>query len=614
MHVTDTSVAPVAAVAAPSPAPIALGQGPIPAYGSDQAQFNYTAAPAPKAEKAGTMDKLKAWWKGVYRSDENISAWKSFESDMEKRPQAYIKPGEKGPKVTQFQEKMRALGVDTNVNGVHGPATQSLVQEIKAQLGIDDGYLDADGNPVRSGVVTPLLQSKINALLGQKQGQVAPTGQPAPNGPVGPAAETVTPEEEAEWQAAKEKMAKFGYKPSGAELQRLQDIERRINARNQAEAQAIAAAKAKIEAMIAADGPVGVEELSVVQPYIMGLQAGTVQQEPLLDKLVMRLQERAQKYGVTKEAAELEKAPQQPQGEEIPDVPVMPYTIKPGDTKQSIAAAHGISLDALKAANPNARWVVGATIKVPQAEIPDEAPVAPVNQPMGTPYPVDQPASMPQMPKPPIPATAKTPAGQVLQLTLAQMKENVTWSTQMAELNLQQGVPVTQEEKQANDAVIAQWKVVEPILAAKPDQTAGPVQPARPIPALANASFSQTMGSQIGTFKETLDWAFYTYKHRVLAKAPDLSAQEKQAVANVFKNFDYLKHTFSNGQIGSPPPGEGPGATAMGGTVKIKVNPQDPRVQILIGLFEKKKSGQPLTEEDHRLYESTMQHYRSSMP
>ncbi|MBT9548516.1 MAG: peptidoglycan-binding protein [Candidatus Sericytochromatia bacterium] len=198
------------------PAGLPQPYAPQPAYGADQARFSPqmpVQSPAPAVE-VGLFDKMKSYFNDVYRSDDNLRAYKVFQSEVDNNP-ATLKPGS-GDKtrVSDLQQKLNIAGFKANVNGIYGYATGEAVKEFKVKMGLNDGYLDADGKPAVSDIATPQMQSVLQSVVSRKL-----SGQPGPVNPL-----PITQEDMLWAQNLMTRVQNFGYKPSQQEYDRYQDI------------------------------------------------------------------------------------------------------------------------------------------------------------------------------------------------------------------------------------------------------------------------------------------------------------------------------------------------------------------------------------------------------
>lgn len=198
--------------AQPVPTPIY----PQPVYGADQARFSpQMPAPSPApAVEVGLFDKMKSYFNDVYRSDDNLRAYKVFQNEVNNNPMT-LKPGSSDKtRVSDLQQKLNIAGVRANVNGIYGYATGEAVKEFKIKMGLNDGYLDANGKPAVSDIATPQMQSVLQAVVSRKL-----SGQPGPVNPL-----PVTQEDLLWAQNLMTRVQNFGYKPSQQEYDRYQDI------------------------------------------------------------------------------------------------------------------------------------------------------------------------------------------------------------------------------------------------------------------------------------------------------------------------------------------------------------------------------------------------------
>lgn len=200
----------------PQPMPANFA-GPQPSYGVDQTQFSAPrpiATPAPAVE-VGFFDKVKSYFNDVYRSDDNLRAFKSFQNTVETDANT-LKPGSLDrARVTDLQQKLNIAGVPANVNGTYGYATGEAVKEFKKVMNINDGFLDGKGQPAQSDIATPQFQSVLNSVVSKKLNPQMPgTGNPMP-----------VSQEEMLWaQNLATRVQNFGYQPDAQERNRYNDI------------------------------------------------------------------------------------------------------------------------------------------------------------------------------------------------------------------------------------------------------------------------------------------------------------------------------------------------------------------------------------------------------
>ena len=197
-----------------------------PSYGVDQTRFSAPrpiATPTPAAE-VGFFDKVKSYFNDVYRSDDNLRAYKTFQTTLETDPNT-LKPGslDRG-RVTDLQQKLNIAGVQANVNGVYGYATGEAVKEFKKMMNLNDGFLDGKGQPALTDVATPQLQLVLNSVVSKKLNPQMPgTANPMP----------VTQEELMWAQNLAAKVQSFGYQPNAQERNRYNEIMARQQAQGQ---------------------------------------------------------------------------------------------------------------------------------------------------------------------------------------------------------------------------------------------------------------------------------------------------------------------------------------------------------------------------------------------
>ena len=204
---------------APQPVqqPFAQPYAPQPSYGVDQTRFNAPQpmpAPAPAVE-VGFFDQVKSYFQDVYRSPENLQAYKSFQQQVDSDPNT-IKPGNNDRnRVLDLQQKLQLAGVQVNVNGVYGYATGQAVQQFKQQMNINDGFLDKSGKPAMTDIATGQMMSVLDSVVTKSLNPQMPgTGNPMP----------VTQEELLWAQNLATRITNFGYQPSQDEQNRYNDI------------------------------------------------------------------------------------------------------------------------------------------------------------------------------------------------------------------------------------------------------------------------------------------------------------------------------------------------------------------------------------------------------
>lgn len=216
------------------PMPQSVGQtvgyaGGIPsgvAYRADQTQFAYpnsgvqggipaTMQPTSQRAEVGFMDKMKSYFQDVYRSDDNLGAYKNFQNEVDNNP-AYLKPGSSNrQRVIELQQQLNIVGINANINGTYGYATGEAVKEFKNMVGMNDGFLDGDGKPAVTDIATPQMFNVLSSMVNQKLNPTQPgTGNPLP----------VT-QQELNWAMdLQNKIKNFGYRPTKQEYDKYQDI------------------------------------------------------------------------------------------------------------------------------------------------------------------------------------------------------------------------------------------------------------------------------------------------------------------------------------------------------------------------------------------------------
>ncbi len=188
-----------------------------PSYGVDQTRFNSPQpmpAPAPAVE-VGFFDKVKSYFQDVYRSPENLQAYKSFQQQVDSDPRT-IQPGSNDRnRVLDLQQKLQVAGVQVNVNGVYGYATGEAVKQFKQQMNMNDGFLNDKGVAAITDIATPQMVSVLDSVVSKSLNPQLPgTGNPMP-----------VSQEDLLWaQNLATRIQNFGYQPNLQEQTRYNDI------------------------------------------------------------------------------------------------------------------------------------------------------------------------------------------------------------------------------------------------------------------------------------------------------------------------------------------------------------------------------------------------------
>jgi len=171
----------------------------------------------PSSGKLSFWDRITSNFKDVHQSPQNINAYKVFQNSIKSNPEGYLLPGSSDTnKVKDLQHKLSMVGFKLNVNGQFGHATEQAVIQFKKSVGINDGYLDKNGNFAVTPIVTPKTWELLNAQVAFKLN---------PNGYNGNYynAPPVT-QEELKWAKNLQTKIRAGYQPTQSERIRYENI------------------------------------------------------------------------------------------------------------------------------------------------------------------------------------------------------------------------------------------------------------------------------------------------------------------------------------------------------------------------------------------------------
>lgn len=189
-------------------------------YKSDGYAFDLSKVPQGSVPdvKVGLMDKMSASFKDVLNTEANMKNFVAFENAMKANPEGFLKPGSTDvSKVNELQKKLKLTGMNIIVNGNFGDATEKAVISFKKSVGINDGYLNKNGDFAVTGIVTPKMWNILNSSVAARLN---------PNGNIN-AGTYAPPIAQGELNWAKDlsnKITKFGYKPSQSERARYEEI------------------------------------------------------------------------------------------------------------------------------------------------------------------------------------------------------------------------------------------------------------------------------------------------------------------------------------------------------------------------------------------------------
>ncbi len=191
---------------------------------NDSYAFNLSNVPSGKVPdvEVGLLDKVTSYFKDVNQSPENLKMFKVFENSIKANPGGFLQPGSTDTgKVKDLQKKLSFVGVSVNQNGEFGPATEQAVIKFKKSQGINDGFLDKNGNFAVTAIVTPQTWNVLNGRVNYK---LNPNAQISGNGYTPPPISR----EELDWaKTLQQKISQLGYKPSPDERQKYDNIYQR---------------------------------------------------------------------------------------------------------------------------------------------------------------------------------------------------------------------------------------------------------------------------------------------------------------------------------------------------------------------------------------------------
>ncbi len=191
---------------------------------NDSYAFNSSSMPAgrvPTEVQVGMWDKASALFKDVLNTPNNLKSYKVFETSIKSNPEGYLQAGSNDAgKIKDLQQKFSYLGMNLTVNGQFGNATEQAVIRFKNSVGINDGFLDKSGKMAVTSVVTPQVWGILNA-------QVANKLNPNANVSTGSYVTPVTANELTWAKGLMNKVSQYGYKPNASERQQYNNIYQR---------------------------------------------------------------------------------------------------------------------------------------------------------------------------------------------------------------------------------------------------------------------------------------------------------------------------------------------------------------------------------------------------
>jgi hypothetical protein len=116
--------------------------------------------------KVSSGDRTKAKWAPIARGGDNQSMY--AEHLARARQMGYLLPGHTDRRrVIALQQKLNAVGVSVPVSGTFEYGTSQAVRNFKSRVGLNDGFVDKQGNYTVSDVMTPEAENALTQLATQ---------------------------------------------------------------------------------------------------------------------------------------------------------------------------------------------------------------------------------------------------------------------------------------------------------------------------------------------------------------------------------------------------------------------------------------------------------------
>jgi hypothetical protein len=336
-------------------------------YSLDQFRGN-TGATGPVNTGGGKVtssDRTKAKWAPIARSGDNQGMY--AEHIARARQMGYLMPGNSDRRrVIALQQKLNAVGVNVPVSGTFEYSTSQAVRNFKTRVGLNDGFVDKQGNYTVSDVMTPEAENALQQLATQAgwkptgpltdkeatpgwQKSMKPLpgtgGTQTPVSPTGVSGSAVTPEEYARFQhlqqiAKPRAQGGNGYPLTVDQRQFYEDVRQRLIANGGVVGQPTQVgpttngndATALLRTQLKNEGPVSQAEVAAADAFEAALSADPHAFDNAPGIMVINFQAirvRQQQFGV--QGSQPSQDPGQTQAST--------YTVKQGDTFQTIAKA-----------------------------------------------------------------------------------------------------------------------------------------------------------------------------------------------------------------------------------------------------------------------------------
>jgi LysM repeat protein len=322
--------------------------------------------------KVKSSDRTKAKFAPIARGGDNQGIY--AEHLARARSMGYLMPGSNDRRrVIALQQKLNAVGISVPVSGTFEYGTSQAVRNFKSRIGLNDGFVDKQGNFAVSDVMTPEAENALTQLATQAgwvptgpqtdreatpgwQKAMRPiqgTGTQVPQSPTGVSGSAVTPDEFARFQhlqqiARPRAQGGNGYTLTADQRRFYEDVRQRLIANGGVVGSPSPAPVtgptgpsagngplALLRQQLNHDGPVSPAEVAAADAFEAALSQDPTAFDNQPGIMVINFQAirmRQQQFGV--------QGSQGSQGVQSPGPSAAStYTVKQGDTFQSIAEA-----------------------------------------------------------------------------------------------------------------------------------------------------------------------------------------------------------------------------------------------------------------------------------